>query len=123
MDSMTTLFAFLAALSVATERITEIIKGLPFICTWLSKERRGPAEDWRKAAIHIIAIVVGAVLAGLTASQAPATVPLKNGGFGIFLLFGAMAAGGSGLWNSALDIMRETNKQKQILTDKLQGRG
>jgi hypothetical protein len=34
-----------------------------------------------------------------------------------FLLLGALAAVGSGIWNSALDILREVNKQ--MLTDKL----
>jgi hypothetical protein len=35
------------------------------------------------------------------------------------LVFGAMASGGSGIWNSAVDIMREVNTQKQIVTDKM----
>jgi uncharacterized membrane protein YoaK (UPF0700 family) len=122
MDSMTTLFTFLAALSVATERITEIIKGLPLLSTWLSKEKSGSAEDARKATIHIIAIVVGAILTGLAASQAPEGLHLKDAGPVVYLLYGAMASGGSGLWNSALDILRETNKQKQVLTEKLQGK-
>jgi len=30
-----------------------------------------------------------------------------------------MASGGSGLWNSALDIAREVNRQKQLVTEQL----
>jgi hypothetical protein len=122
MESMTTLFAFLAALSVATERITEMIKGFPGISSWLSVEKKESApEEARKVVIHAVAIVIGALLAYMTADQAPASLGLKGGSVWLSVLFGAMAAGGSGLWNSALDIVRETNKQKQILTGKLKG--
>jgi len=40
-------------------------------------------------------------------------------GFWACLVFGAMASGGSGMWNSALDIVREINQQKQIVTEAL----
>lgn len=119
MDRLTTLFAVLAALSVATERITEVIKGLPVISSWLAVEKTGSAEEFRKAVIHILAIVIGAILASQTHDQLTAALSLPSSGLWIYLLFGAMAAGGSGLWNSALDIVREVNRQKQILTDKL----
>jgi len=32
-----------------------------------------------------------------------------------------MASGGSGFWNSALDIVRAVNTQKQLMTDKRKG--
>jgi hypothetical protein len=116
MDKLTILFAFFAALGVATERITEVIKGF---VPWLAFEQKGMAEELRKAAIHILAIVIGSLLASQTYSQLPTSFGLPAGGFVMYLLLGAIASGGSGLWNSALDIVREVNKQKQILTDKL----
>ena len=97
--------------------------GLPLVSKWLSQDMEGAAEEFRKAAVHIVAIVIGAILAYVTKDQAPATLPfLKTGGPAIYLVFGAMAAGGSGLWNSALDILRETSKQKKALTDSLPGK-
>ncbi len=96
----------LAALSLATERITELIKGLPVVSRWLAIERaRGStAEEFRKASIHLLAIAVGTFLARLIQDQLSTAVSVSGGGFWM-----------SGLWNSALDIVREVNKQKQIL--------
>lgn len=117
MEQLTSLLALLAALSLATERITELIKGLPVVSRWLAIERaRGStAEEFRKASIHLLAIAVGTFLARLIQDQLSTAVSVSGGGFWICLFFGAMASGGSGLWNSALDIVREVNKQKQIL--------
>jgi hypothetical protein len=120
-NQLMALLAFLAALSVATERITEVIKGLPFISSWLSSDKKGPAEDLRKAVIHVIAIVMGAFLAYQAHDQLPGSLSAHMNGFTMYLLFGAIAAGGSGIWNSILDIMREANKQRQLLTNQLRG--
>ncbi len=124
MDKLTTLLGFMAALSLATERITETIKGLPGLSRWLAvdKASRSTAEELRKASIHILAIAVGTILARLTQDQLSASMGMHYGGFGAYLLFGAMASGGSGIWNSALDFVREVNKQKQILTEQLKAR-
>ena len=42
-------------------------------------------------------------------------------GFATFLLFGALASGGSGMWNSALDIVREVKQQKEKFRKQLAG--
>jgi len=106
LEQLTSLLALLAALSLATERITELIKGLPVVSRWLAIERaRGStAEEFRKASIHLLAIAVGTFLARLIQDQLSTAVSVSGGGFWM-----------SGLWNSALDIVREVNKQKQIL--------
>ncbi len=121
MDNLTAWIAFVAGLSVATERITEIIKSA--IARTLSLEKADPArEEHRKALVQVLAIVVGAVLAFLTYDQIRETLHLPGEGWAkvwIALVFGAMASGGSGLWNSALDIVREVNKQKQEITDRI----
>ena len=80
------------------------------------------AEEFRKAFIHIVAILVGTILASMAQDQLSTVLGLSYSGFWVYLLFGAMASGGSGLWNSALDIVREVNKQKQIWTDRLKPR-
>ena len=120
MNTLTMVLTFLAVLSMATERITEAIKGLPLLSTWLAVEKTDAhKEEFRKAAIHIIAIAVGAALAYLSRDQLAAVIGIKFSGFWASLVYGAMASGGSGFWNSALDIAREFNKQKQLVTDEL----
>src|SRR5262245_42139439 len=123
MDSITALLGFLAALSIATERITGTIKGLPGLSQWLTKDEKpgSTREELRKAVIQVIAIGVGTLLAWLIKEQLPATLPLKITSFPTALVFGAMSSGGSAIWNSALDITREINKQKQLLTSQMAG--
>jgi len=124
MEQLTSLLALFATLSLATERITELIKGLPGVSRWLAVERTvgSTAEEFRKASIHLLAIAIGTVLACLIQDQLSMVVSLPGGGFWICLLFGAMASGGSGLWNRVLDIVREVNKQKQALREQLKAR-
>lgn len=120
MDRLTIVFAFLTTLSLATERITETIKGLPVLSKLLAVEKTAEwAEELRKAAVHIIAIAVGTLLAALVSPEIQASMNVQTG-FWIWVMFGAMASGGSGLWNSALDIVREVNHQKQAVTKALQ---
>lgn len=121
MDKLTMFLSFLAALSLATERTTEMIKGLPILSLWFAVERKSGStlEEFRKATIHIVAIIIGTGFAWLTRDQLSTALGMPSANFWIYLLFGAMASGGSGLWNSALDIVREVNKQKQIMTDKM----
>ncbi len=99
MDKLASPFGFMAALSLATERITETIKAWTFLSRWLAvdKESGSTAEKLRKATIHILAIPVGTILASLTQDQLSTAMGMHYGGFGAYLLFGAMASGESGL--------------------------
>ena len=119
MDKLLMIFSFLAALSLATERITEVIKGIPPLSRWFAVEKASGSnlEEFRKASIQLLAIVIGTILASLVHDNLPMSLSPNQKPFWIDLIFGAMASGGSGLWNSALDIVREVNKQKQMLTE------
>jgi hypothetical protein len=125
MSQLTTLLSFLAALSVATERITEIIKGLPVLSGWLAVEK--PKDSWnealRKAAVQVIALLAGALVTYLVRQPLSAQLHISPDElhYSAYLVFGAMASGGSGIWNSALDIVSEINHQQQIATEKLKG--
>lgn len=59
------------------------------------------------------------MLACLAQDQLSTAMGMHYTGFWAYLLFGAMASSGSGMWNSALDIVREVNRQKQLLTEQL----
>lgn len=110
------LLGVLAALSVATERITEVIKTMPVLSEWFATEKKDPhREELRKLSIHLLAIAIGTILA----SQLPKVDGLPSDHWYYFLIYGAMVSGGSGVWNSALDIAREFNKQKQLVTDQM----
>lgn len=114
------LLSFLAALSLATERIVEVIKGAPFLSKWFAVQKENAhTEELRKASIHVLAIAVGTILASELASAAGVPSGTEHNQWWFFLIYGAMASGGSGLWNSALDIFRQVNQQKQIVTDRI----
>jgi len=124
MSQLTTLLSFLAALSVATERITEIVKGIPGLSSWFSVDRKpgSVAEEFRKASVQIVALLSGTLVAYVSRDPLASQLNIQSADIHLYMYFilGAMASGGSGIWNSALDIVREVNTQKQIATAKLQ---
>jgi hypothetical protein len=122
MNMLTNLFGFFAALSLATERITETIKGLPILSGWLAVQKppNSQGEAFRKACVQILAIAVGTGLTYLTKDQLSTVTDMHYSGFWTYLLLGAMSSGGSGVWNSALDIVREVSQQKELLTQQMQ---
>lgn len=120
MDKLTTLFSFLAALSVATERITEIFKGLPYLSKWFADEKKDPfLEESRKVSVQFLAVLAGTLVTYLARDPLSKQFGMTEIQWYVYWVFGAMASGGSGIWNSLLDIVREVNRQKQIATEKL----
>src|SRR5262249_38278197 len=99
----------IAAISVAVERVIELIKSsIPGLgSTW------GKREGLRRALIQLLAVFVGAVMALQKPPPLPACpgLPPKNQKD---ILFGLLASGGSGLWNHALDIVRATKVNKEL---------
>jgi len=122
MDKLTTLVSFLAALSVATERITEIFKSLPLLSNWFAIEKKDPVlEELRKASVQLVAVLSVTLVTYLVSDQLRQQFGISEVHWYAYWVFGAMASGGSGMWNSVLDIVREVNRQKQIATEKLKG--
>ena len=70
--SLSTFIALVAGISLAVERVIEIIKGaIPKLATpW-------PKDDYRKTIIQIMSIVVGAVIASMMPSQISAALGEK----------------------------------------------
>lgn len=106
---LSTIVGLLAALSVASERLIEIVKG--FI-PWLDKQNPDPStETRRRAALHALAAVAG-VLTAIVAGQAfPDTLHVPPGLLGKVVL-GLLASGGSGFWNSILDYVNNAKDLK-----------
>jgi hypothetical protein len=92
--------SFLAALSVATERLVEIVKGsIP----WLNQENKDPTkEGWRQAALHLLAAIAGIITTLLAAPAIQGTLPVQLSTYPGILALGLLASGGSGFWNSIL---------------------
>jgi hypothetical protein len=106
MNNLSSVLSLMLAISVAVERVVEILKGIfPFI----SKSWKGDWEYGRFALLQVIATLAGAAVAYLGHAQIAAQVPvlafqdhLRSG----YLVIGLMASGGSAMWNHALDIVQ-----------------
>jgi hypothetical protein len=97
----------LVALSVASERIVEILKKIfPKLDQTLEKKK----ESYRQSLIHILAAGVGILIAWITKDQIAAMLPEKWTPFATswpgYSLLGIMSSGGSAFWNSVLDMIR-----------------
>ena len=102
---LTTIVSLLAALSVASERLVEIVKGLiPSWLggTWLKEQKTDPTQEgYRTAVLQVLAVVAGVVTATVASGAIPQNVGIPNDWTGRFVL-GLLASGGSGFWNSIL---------------------
>jgi hypothetical protein len=110
LNSISSIVALVAALSVASERLVEIIKG---IIPFLNKENPDPnAEGYRQALLHVLAVVAGIVTAWLASSTAAIKSVLPDTPLA-WIGVGLLASGGSGFWNS---IQGYVNKAKDVKT-------
>jgi len=112
LGSLSTIVAVLVALSVASERLVEIIKGwIPF----LNKSFDEPdKEGIRKAILQIMAVVSGIVTALLAQTAIRSVLPdFKT--IPHILALGLLASGGSGFWNSFNTYILELKNLKKEL--------
>jgi hypothetical protein len=105
-----TLAGIVLAVSIASERLVEIIKGF---VPWLNEQRPMPYEEGkRKAVLQLLA-----VLAGIGTAYAGGDY--IGQGFGeanrywAIPLVGLLASGGSGLWNSILSYFVQAKDLKK----------
>ena len=123
MEKLTIMLGFFVTLSLATERITEVFKGLPILSVWFAVEKTDnpTKEAFRKATVQVLAIAVGAIFAHLVPEAVASALNVKADSvdWWICLLVGALASGGSGFWNSLLDASREIKKQKETITKQM----
>jgi len=119
---ITNVIALLGAMSLSVERVVEIIKN---IIPFLSKEHPDPKlENYRIASLHLIAAIVGAVIAFIAQEQIQpllSNIFRTPGVVGIpgCIIVGLLASGGSGFWNQCLSIVGEVKKAKQLQTQTL----
>ena len=121
MDDLLTLVTVLIALSIASERLVEIIKGfIPYFNQPKSTKKDPKEEARRKAYLQIMAVAAGLVTAFLARSALVGVVPEIFQSFWGILALGLLASGGSGLWNSILAYFLEVKDLKKITVEKAQ---
>ena len=98
------IITMLIAISIASERLVEIIKGY---FPWLNLENQDPViEGRRKSALQILAVVAGIVTAFLTQ-------PFVAGSFSAIKHPDLMASGGSAFWNVILNYLLQVKNLKK----------
>jgi hypothetical protein len=96
-SKLTTYVSLLVALSVASERLVEITKGL---IPWLNAQNSDPGKEGkRRAVLQVMAVAAGVGTAFLAR---PAIGNMVPEGILPTLALGLLASGGSGFWNSIL---------------------
>ncbi|HZR79432.1 MAG TPA: hypothetical protein VFA58_09485 [Chthoniobacterales bacterium] len=108
---LTTIVTLIAALSVASERLVEIVKGaLPW--PWLKVPNPNPTQEgYRQALLQLLAVVAGILTAWLASAAIPTDVGIPNDVMGKLAL-GLLASGGSGFWNSVLTYVKSAKDIK-----------
>ena len=112
MDDLVTIVTLLITLSIASERLVEIVKGtLPF----LNKENPDSTkEGWRRAVLQAMAVGAGIVTALLARPVISDVVPGAWASVPGLLALGLLASGGSGLWNSILGYLLRVKDIKKL---------
>ena len=106
MDEIVKAFTLVAAVSVAVERVTEIVKQ---VIPGLAQEKTDKnAENHRRATLQVLAGVIGTVVAWQGQLQLA-----SHTGWTVYALIGAVSSGGSAFWNNALDAIRAAKISKQ----------
>jgi len=119
MNSLTEFVTLMGAISVAVERVIEILKGL---VPSLAKARKGNAEGIRRAVMQILAGIVGALIAYVAQFEISSTMPALSAekiGWVGYVIVGLLASGGSALWNHVLDIVQamKISREKSLPED------
>ena len=111
----------LIALSVASERLVEIVKGM---IPALNKENSSAKkEGWRRATLQVLAVVAGVATAFLARPAIPAGIlPAEATGDWPIIALGLLASGGSGFWNSVLTYVANVKDIKKLVADDMKSK-
>ncbi len=122
---LTTIIGLLVILSVASERLVEIIKSsIPWLNTKKiaapnaaadDKEKMAKHEGWRHAALQLLAVGAGITTAFLARPAIPSEMIPDT--FLAYLALGLLASGGSGFWNAVLTYILEVKDLKALEVD------
>lgn len=100
----------LATLSIATERLVEIVKG---VVPWINEAKPDPkAEGQRRTALHCLAVVAGMASVAL-AQYCGLQLPDKLENLFGYLAIGILVSGGSGFWNGIVSYIGNVKDVKK----------
>ncbi len=118
LGELSTIVALLVALSVAAERLVEIIKN-PI--SFLREEHKDDPrkEGFRKVALHLLAVVAGIVTALLARPAVEGVVPGVLSSLPGLIALGLLASGGSGFWNSVATYVLNVKNIKDVEAGKV----
>lgn len=103
--------ALILIISIASERLVEIIKGfIPFLSKAFEDSKR---EGYRRAALQILAMFSGCATAWLAAPIISTDQQNYLDHPGQLLGIGLLASGGSGLWNAVLSYFLQLKDLKK----------
>jgi hypothetical protein len=108
---LASIVGLLIALSVASERLVEIVKGA--IPPLNGKSKVPWKEGVRRTVLQVLAVVAGIITAFLARPTIPTEVLPATGDSAIFAL-GLLASGGSGFWNSVLTYVLKAKDIKEV---------
>ena len=122
---LTALVTIILALSIASERLVEIVKG---IIPFLSKENSNETfEGWRRSLLQLLAVASAIFTAFISSDYIPhglVELPETFSEKWAILGLGLLASGGSGFWNSVLtylgkakDVKKAEAETKKVETD------
>lgn len=116
-DALMLFVAILVSLSVASERLVEIIKG--FFPSLDQKNVDPTREGFRRAGIQLLGVVAGVATAFLARPALNQSLPqsFQDNSTPTFLALGFLTSGGSGLWNGILGYVRNVKdiKKQEVL--------
>jgi drug/metabolite transporter (DMT)-like permease len=111
-SKLAAIVSVLVALSVASERLVEILKGL---CSFLNQENSDKKkEGWRRASLQALAVVAGIITALLAQPAIKAVVPGLSEHWAGIVALGLLASGGSGFWNAVLAYVLSVKDIKKV---------
>lgn len=117
LDQLNAIISLLVPLSLASERLVEIVKG---IVPWLGLQKDDAIEEGRRnSALQLLAVAAGITTALLARDAIGPMLPTNwNSGRGLLAL-GLLASGGSGLWNSVLTYVLKLKDIKKLEAEAL----
>ena len=116
--TLTAVLGLLIALSAASERVVEIVKGLS---TWLDEKKATENEERkRRLALHVLATAAGIGVTLMAAPAIPSDLLPDNGRILGLVALGLLASGGSGLWNSVLTYLLQLKDIKEGIAKELE---
>jgi hypothetical protein len=111
LTKLTALISLIVALSIASERLVEIIKGFsPYLGQQKPEQKE---EGRRRSSLQILAVASAMFTTWLARDYIPAEFSEPSQGWSILGL-GLLASGGSGFWNSILAYLAKVKDVKSL---------